>query len=54
MDKTRKITPEAPQGPSPAQDLLPQAQAALSAQAEALRRLLEEKRSLSWTQFATD
>ena len=54
MDKPRDIPPEVPKDPSPAQNALPQAQAVLKAQAEALLKTLEEKRSLSWTQFATD
>lgn len=54
MDKTREIASEAPSTPSPAPDVLPQAAGALKAQAEALLKTLEEKRSLSWTQFATD
>jgi hypothetical protein len=37
-----------------AADLLPQAHATLKAQADLLMKLLEEKRSLAWIQFATD
>jgi hypothetical protein len=54
MDKTRDIPSEAPTGPPPAQDPLPQAAGNLNAKSEALLKLLEEKRSLSWIQFATD
>lgn len=54
MDKPRDIPSEAPSNPPPAQDPLPQAAGTLKTKGEALLKLLEEKRSLSWIQFATD
>ncbi|MEZ0226031.1 MAG: hypothetical protein ACAH83_15865 [Alphaproteobacteria bacterium] len=54
MNKPRDIPPEAPTTPPPAPDVLPQAAGPLKAKGEALLKLLEEKRSLSWIQFATD
>ena len=51
MEKIADLTAEAM---TAAEDLLPQAQKAITAHSLALLKLLEEKRNLSWIQFATD